>query len=69
MGRPSHSRTISVRTNDQRVGTWTFNRRVEHSLQYDSEWMNLLAEFGLPVAKTDILTFGSQKVWSGSTGR
>jgi hypothetical protein len=31
--------------------------------------MNLLAEFGLPVAKTDILTFGSQKVWSGSTGR
>ena len=26
--------------------------------------MNLLAEFGLPVAKTEILTFGSQKVLS-----
>ncbi len=40
MGRPSHSRTLSVWTNGQRVGTWTFNRRGEHSLQYDSEWMN-----------------------------
>jgi serine/threonine-protein kinase HipA len=30
----------------------------------ENEWicMNLLAEFGLPVAKTEILTFGSQKV-------
>jgi serine/threonine-protein kinase HipA len=40
MGRPSHSRTLSVWTNGQRVGRWTFNRRGEHSLQYDSEWMN-----------------------------
>ena len=40
MGRPSHSRTLSVWTNGQRVGTWTFNRRGEHSLEYDSEWMN-----------------------------
>ena len=40
MGRPSHSRTLSVWTNGQRVGTWTFNRRGEHSLLYDSEWMN-----------------------------
>ena len=39
MGRPSHSRTLSVWTNGQRVGAWTFNRRGEHSLQYDSEWM------------------------------
>jgi serine/threonine-protein kinase HipA len=39
MGRPSHSRTLSVWTNGQRVGTWTFNRRGEHSLQYDSQWM------------------------------
>lgn len=39
MGRPSHSRTLSVWTNGQRVGTWTFNRRGEHSLQYDSEWI------------------------------
>ena len=40
MGRPSHSRTLSAWTNGQRVGTWTFSRRGEHSLQYDSEWMN-----------------------------
>ena len=39
MGRPSHSRTLSVWTNGQRVGIWTFNRRGEHHLQYDSEWM------------------------------
>jgi serine/threonine-protein kinase HipA len=40
MGRPSHSRALSVWTNGQRVGTWTFNRRGEHSLQYDSEWIS-----------------------------
>lgn len=40
MGRPSHSRTLSIWTNGQRVGVWTFNRRGEHSLQYESEWMN-----------------------------
>ena len=39
MGRPSHSRALSVWTNGQRVGTWMFNRRGEHSLQYDSEWI------------------------------
>lgn len=40
MGRTSHSRALSLWTNGQRVGTWTFNRRGEHSLQYDSEWMS-----------------------------
>ncbi len=40
MGRPSHSRTLSVWTNGQRVGTWTFNRRGEHSLRYGSDWMS-----------------------------
>jgi serine/threonine-protein kinase HipA len=39
MGRPSHSRTLSVWANGQRVGTWTYSRRGEHSLQYYSEWM------------------------------
>ena len=43
MGRRSHSRTLSVWTNGQRVGTWTFNRRGEHSLQYDTEWMSSAA--------------------------
>jgi serine/threonine-protein kinase HipA len=40
MGRPSHSRTLSIWTNSHRVGTWTMNRRGEHTLKYDSEWMN-----------------------------
>jgi len=40
MGRPSHSRTLFIWSNGQRVGTWTLNRRGEHFLQYDSEWMN-----------------------------
>ena len=43
MGRLSHSRSLSIWTNGQRVGTWTFNRRGEHSLQYDSQWMNSAA--------------------------
>ena len=48
MGRPSNYRTLSIWTNGQRVGTWTFNRRGEHSLQYDSEWMSSPA--GLPLS-------------------
>ena len=43
MGRLSHSRTLSIWTNGQRVGTWTFTRRGEHCLQYDSQWMNSAA--------------------------
>jgi len=39
MGRPSHTRALSVWTNGQRVGLWTFNRRAEHALQYDPTWM------------------------------
>ena len=44
MGHPSHSRTLSVWTNGQRVGTWSFNRRGEHRLQYGSQWMSSPAE-------------------------
>ena len=41
-------------------------RQADFSTSVENEWlcMNLLAEFGLPVAKTEILTFGSQKVLS-----
>jgi len=39
MGRPSHTRALSVWTNGQRVGLWTFNRRAEHAFQYDPTWM------------------------------
>jgi serine/threonine-protein kinase HipA len=40
------------------------HRQADFSTSVENEWlcMNLLAEFGLPVAKTEILTFGSQKV-------
>jgi serine/threonine-protein kinase HipA len=42
------------------------HRKADFSTSVENEWlcMNLLAEFGLPVAKTEILTFGSQKVLS-----
>ena len=39
MGRPSHTRALSVWTNGQRVGLWTFNRRAEHAFKYDLRWM------------------------------
>jgi serine/threonine-protein kinase HipA len=39
MGRPSHTRSLAVWTNGQRVGLWSFNRRGAHAFQYDAEWM------------------------------
>ena len=40
------------------------HRKADLSASVENEWlcMNLLAEFGMPVARTAILTFGSQKV-------
>ncbi|MGI4936443.1 MAG: type II toxin-antitoxin system HipA family toxin [Janthinobacterium lividum] len=40
------------------------HRKADLSASVENEWlcMNLLAEFGLPVARTAILSFGSQKV-------
>jgi serine/threonine-protein kinase HipA len=40
------------------------HRKADLSASVENEWlcMNLLAEFGLPVAKTAILNFGTQKV-------
>ena len=40
------------------------HRKADLSASVENEWlcMNLLAEFGLPVAKTAILNFGNQKV-------
>ena len=40
MGRRSHSRTLSVWTNGQRVGTWTIPTRGDTEFIYDSEWMS-----------------------------
>ncbi|MES2257403.1 MAG: type II toxin-antitoxin system HipA family toxin [Pseudomonadota bacterium] len=39
MGRPSHSRSLSVWTNGQRVGTWTIPARGDTEFVYDREWM------------------------------
>lgn len=39
MGRRSHSRTLSVWTNGQRVGAWTIPARGDTEFQYDREWM------------------------------
>ena len=43
MGRKSHSRALSVWTNGQRVGTWTFTRSGDTEFKYDIEWMNSTA--------------------------
>ena len=42
------------------------HRQADFSTSVENKWlcMNLLAEFGLSVAKTQVLTFGSQKVLS-----
>jgi serine/threonine-protein kinase HipA len=42
------------------------HRQADFSTSVENEWlcMNLLSAFGLPVAKTEILQFGSQKVLS-----
>lgn len=40
MGRKSHSRSLSVWTNGQRVGTWTLPTRGDMEFTYDTEWMN-----------------------------
>jgi serine/threonine-protein kinase HipA len=42
------------------------HRQADFSTSIENEWlcMNLLAEFGLPVAKTEIMSFGSQRVLS-----
>lgn len=43
MGRPSHTRALAVWANGQRVGLWTFNRRAEHTFQYDPHWLKAAA--------------------------
>ncbi|MBA3625708.1 MAG: HipA N-terminal domain-containing protein [Methylibium sp.] len=39
MGRKSHSRSLSVWTNGQRVGTWTLLTRGDIEFVYDKAWM------------------------------
>lgn len=40
MGRPSHTRALSVWTNGERVGTWTVSRNNESAFLYDPQWMD-----------------------------
>lgn len=39
MGRRSHSRSLSLWTNGERVGRWTIPARGEMELRYDTEWV------------------------------
>jgi serine/threonine-protein kinase HipA len=39
MGRRSHSRSLSVWTNGERVGVWTIPARGDMQLQYDAGWL------------------------------
>ena len=59
MGRPTHTRALSVWMNGQRVGTWRFNRRGEHAFQYDDVWMKSDAarplSLSLPLAEGQAL--------------
>ncbi len=38
MGRPSHARSLSVWSNDERVGTWTIPARGDSQFLYDRAW-------------------------------
>lgn len=48
MGRPSHSRSLSVWINGVRVGLWTIPARGEMQLQYDPAWV--ASPLGRPVS-------------------
>ena len=48
MGRPSHSRSLSIWTNGVRVGTWTIPARGGMELHYDTDWVE--ADIGRPLS-------------------
>jgi serine/threonine-protein kinase HipA len=48
MGRPSHSRTLSLWANGRRVGRWTLPARGDMELQYDPAWVEDVA--GRPIS-------------------
>lgn len=48
MGRPSHSRSLSIWTNGVRVGRWTIPARGEMELRYDADWVG--ADIGRPLS-------------------
>ncbi|MFT3859526.1 MAG: type II toxin-antitoxin system HipA family toxin [Aquabacterium sp.] len=48
MGRPSHSRSLSIWANGIRVGRWTLLPHGEMQLQYEDAWVN--ADIGRPLS-------------------
>lgn len=48
MGRRSHSRSLSLWTNGERVGQWTIPARGEMELRYDADWV--AADIGRPLS-------------------
>ena len=48
MGRPSHARSLSVWSNEERVGTWTIPARGDSQFLYDREWRE--SAFGRPLS-------------------
>ena len=48
MGRRSHSRSLSLWTNGERVGRWTIPARGEMELSYDADWA--AADIGRPLS-------------------
>jgi len=48
MGRRSHSQSLSIWSNGQRVGLWTIPARGDMQLQYDPDWQ--ASELGRPLS-------------------
>lgn len=48
MGRKSHSQSLSIWSNGQRVGLWTLPARGDMQLQYDPAW--LASDYGRPLS-------------------
>lgn len=48
MGRPSHSRSLGLWSNGERVGRWTIPARGDMELRYDETWVR--SEFGRPLS-------------------
>lgn len=46
MGRRSHSHTLGLWANGERVGRWTLTARGGMELQYDPAWLGLRAASG-----------------------
>lgn len=65
MGRRSHSRTLSVWTNGQRVGTWSIPARGDTEFQYDAQWMQSSA--GRPLSLS--LPYTGDQALKGDWGR